>query len=826
MANIKVETKNKVDIDRKPRVYFTCHPGDFDKYFKRVCDDIFLTHDCAIYYTEDMTEAIAEEDKEIELGRNNLFVIPVTLKLLTTPNRAMVSDFVYAKEHHIPVLPLMMEQGIDIIYSRPDKFGELQYIDPNNTDLTAISYGDKLKKYLESVLVSSETAERVRAAFDAYIFLSYRKKDRRYANQLMRLIHANPEYRDIAIWYDEFLTPGESFKTSIDKILSDSKLFTLLVTPNLLEDGNFVMREEYPAAHNSGIEILPAEMEETDKDTLKAKYEGIPECVDPNAAEFRERLLETLTRLATKSNDTPEHNFLIGLAYLDGIDVEVDRERGVELITSAAEAGLPEAMEKLYKMYDEGIGVQLDYRKAVIWAENLADYMVSEYGEEHPDALAALNNLALTYGKIGDHRKALELNEKVYTLRCQILGKEHPDTLTSLNNLAVSYSKLGDHTKTLELQEKLYAMRCRILGEEHPDTLASLNNLAYTYGKLGDHKKQLELNEKVYTLLCRILGEEHPDTLTSLNNLAYTYGELGEHKKEAELEEKLYAIRCRILGKEHPDTLNSLNNLAYTYGELGEYKKELELTEKLYVLRCKVLGEGHPDTLESLNDLAYIYSYLGNRVKELELTEKLYVLRCKVLGEEHPDMLTSLNNLAVTYYKLGDHTKALELLEKVYTLCYRILGEEHPDTLTSLSSLAYTYGKLGDYEKQLELTQKLYALRCRIFGEENPDTLASLNSLALVYSDLGDHTKAIELVEKAYTLRSKVLGAEHPDTLASFGNLAYCYKTCGDYTKAIEIYEALYPLRVKVLGEDHPSTLKVLEQMKNIRSRLQNDDTE
>ena len=51
----------------------------------------------------------------------------------------------------------------------------------------------------------------------------------------MKLIHQNPECRDIAIWYDEFLIPGESFKDNIDKMLQSSKLFTLLVTPSLLK---------------------------------------------------------------------------------------------------------------------------------------------------------------------------------------------------------------------------------------------------------------------------------------------------------------------------------------------------------------------------------------------------------------------------------------------------------------------------------------------------------------------------------------------------------------------------------------------------------------
>ena len=157
----------------------------------------------------------------------------------------------------------------------------------------------------------------------------------------------------------------------------------------------------------------------------------------------------------------------------------------------------------------------------------------------------------------------LEINEKVYTISCRILGGEHPLTLTSLNNLAYTYGELGEHKKALEMNEKVYTLRCRILGDEHPDTLTSLSNLASTYGYLREHQKALEMKEKVYTIRCRILGEEHPDTLRSLSNLAYTYSDLGEHKKSLELLEKVYESRKRILGEEHPDTLTTLNNLTY-----------------------------------------------------------------------------------------------------------------------------------------------------------------------------------------------------------------------------------------------------------------------
>lgn len=178
----------------------------------------------------------------MDLGQFGVFLVPVTLRLMSDPCRAMRADIAYAKEKNIFILPFMMEKGIDSVYALSENFGERQYLSPLYTDSTAISYEDKLKKILDAVLISGELIERICASFDAYVFLSYRKKDRRYANELMRSIHAIPGCRDIAVWHDEFLTPGESFTENINKAMKKSKLFTLLVTPNILESGNFVMK--------------------------------------------------------------------------------------------------------------------------------------------------------------------------------------------------------------------------------------------------------------------------------------------------------------------------------------------------------------------------------------------------------------------------------------------------------------------------------------------------------------------------------------------------------------------------------------------------------
>lgn len=260
MARIEITTNIKSHLEIQPKVWFTCHPDDFDKYFGIIRGDILSGRQCALRYTSDMTEILSEEEQEIDLGQCNLVVVPITYRLLSEASRAMDLDLRYAFRNHIPVLPIVMEPGLDSLYSLPEKFGQLQYLDRFSTDQTAIPYAAKLKKHLDNLLYIFKTEVNIPNAFRAHIFLSYRKANRSLANKLMGLIHSHRQFWDVAIWYDEYLPLGEEFRPNIEASLKSSDLFMLLVAQNLLEDANFVMTEEYPAAKKEGIAILPVQM--------------------------------------------------------------------------------------------------------------------------------------------------------------------------------------------------------------------------------------------------------------------------------------------------------------------------------------------------------------------------------------------------------------------------------------------------------------------------------------------------------------------------------------------------------------------------------------
>jgi hypothetical protein len=61
--------------------------------------------------------------------------------------------------------------------------------------------------------------------------------------------------------------------------------------------------------------------------------------------------------------------------------------------------------------------------------------------------------------------------------RQRVLGEEHPNTLTSMNNLAFTLQCHVRHKDALVLMERCFRLRQQVLGEQHHKTQSSLNTL-------------------------------------------------------------------------------------------------------------------------------------------------------------------------------------------------------------------------------------------------------------------------------------------------------------------------------------------------------------
>lgn len=327
------------------------------------------------------------EDLELQLAEMNLFVFLVTSRFLLEPCFPKERLYGFAMKKHIPILPICLEAGLEKMFARQMNgicpgYGEIQVLNRRPADPTELPYPEKLRRNLYRILPAEEDYKKMEEAFSARIFLSYRKKDRKYALRMMKNIHRIPEFCRFSIWYDEFLNIGERWSAEILDRIRSCDLFLLLVTPSLLEAGNYCEIHEYPAAKEWKLPVLPVQMVRMDRGQMQEFHKKFPEAGDAVDGRNSGALEEALRSYLPCEEPSPESGFYMGLAFLNGVGVERNAEIAVRLISFAAGSGAPAAMDKLSDMYWSGEGVSVDYRKAVSWMEKAAAAWRYVYGEE------------------------------------------------------------------------------------------------------------------------------------------------------------------------------------------------------------------------------------------------------------------------------------------------------------------------------------------------------------------------------------------------------------------------------------------------------------
>ena len=702
IRGIRHRIKETNETGSRPRVFVTAHHEDQDAYLERIIRMLQDQQNCIVYYYEGEAGATDKELSEA-LDDMQLIVAIVTIRMLREPSLAMDRIVPYALAHNIPVLPLMMEEDPLGLFGK--KFGDLQYLMPDDPDKTAEPFEKKLEAYLADVLVSPETAQRIRDAFDACIFLSYRKKDRTFARELMKMIHRNPRYRDISFWYDEFLVPGEDFNDGISKALEDSDLFTMVVTPHLLEDPNYVMSHEYPAAQEKGKTIFPVEMDATDPAEMEKAYLDLPKIVAAGEnADWDMELEEKLKKFCVRTEaDKPEHTFLIGLAYLDGINMEVDTEKAVTLITAAADAGLEEAMRKLSLMYFRGKGVAKSVRSSAEWREKLRDSVrLRFYKDDADETLEELyreqNILCNLIFKLRDDVNAATGAYQLMDFAEKKLSRGLPG---AKRDLAFTAAKVGSICQYLDVFYQ---------SEE------ALKEAAEIYHELLEEEPSDELRRK----LCSVYGF-----------MGSLYGSRATTMAEEALE-SLEKAREQILAMEDEAYRESAQSqLIHLYRQSGDLLLRAERTEEALGMYTKAREEAEKIPAEKMvykekSALVNLYSSLADLEIDMGRREEAAAYRRKNIDilqlqiEEARDggmRYAGLYNRLAGFYRLtGDYEEAV----RCYDLCLNApeddpelpeVLEDHMNAYEGLGAVEYRLGHpdKGDtyYREELKLARAL-----------------------------------------------------------------------------------------------------------------------
>ncbi|KAJ7872885.1 P-loop containing nucleoside triphosphate hydrolase protein [Mycena olivaceomarginata] len=224
-------------------------------------------------------------------------------------------------------------------------------------------------------------------------------------------------------------------------------------------------------------------------------------------------------------------------------------------------------------------------------------------GENHPETLKVMGQLAKTYKSLGQFRRAEELKTVVLDRQKSVLGINHPETLQTMEDLSGTYLELAQFQEAERLTVIALEKRKEILGEDHPDTLTSTINLGWILHSLGRLNEAEEIQTAAIEKMKRLLGDEHPLTIWTKGNLGSTYRDLGQLEQAEKLQVSVVEQQRKILGEDHPYRMWTMGNLALTYQKQGKLKLAQEIQVVVLEKQKRTLGEEHPETVRAKEEL-------------------------------------------------------------------------------------------------------------------------------------------------------------------------------------------------------------------------------
>lgn len=345
------------------------------------------------------------------------------------------------------------------------------------------------------------------------------------------------------------------------------------------------------------------------------------------------------------------------------------------------------AIQRMCEKFPESFATERDFKCASLLISHAQELLREDDSKEilaTKESTATLATRVSSFlGEQGSNQTAIHYARLAVDLTKEAMGTRDPQALKAMNDLAVSLRRAGKFEEAESTARTALEDRSVELGSTHLDTLASMNNLAnvlYSRGKYGEaevlHRQTAALKEET-------LGKDHPDTWKTLDNLSVTLEKLGKLEEAESICRSVLEQRVQQLGAEDLSTLTSKSNLGTILQLQHRWEEAWELHTAALVGRVAILGQTHPETINSRANLAAIQQCQREYDAAELLTKQVLDLRTAVLGKHHPDTIKALRNMANLQHSMQRWREAERMYREAFWLARGALGDEHPDTLTA-----------------------------------------------------------------------------------------------------------------------------------------------
>lgn len=341
---------------RKIRVVVFGHPQDRAEMLQ-IATELLRVSDCEVCL-QSFDPNLSAEEVLLRIREFSVAVFAVSEAFLKEENVARQSFLPRAVSDRIRILPIKTVGAGNVGGLFSKLCGHLHLLDRNAEDYPKqlVSYCDQQIDPYHMMWLSPEEEKVRRELFVGKAFLSYRKKDAGFLYRLLDFLREIPELADLAIFYDKALIPGEDFSQQLQEEMKSSQIVFFVVTPQILEEGNYVIREEYPQAVAEGKLLIPVILEETDRTRLSEVFPEFRAVWDLRERDaLRQFLINVRTGFGKIGKFSPMKKHFLAYAYENGEGTERNTAFSNRLFQEAAEEGFLSAKAKLVLQHIDGI---------------------------------------------------------------------------------------------------------------------------------------------------------------------------------------------------------------------------------------------------------------------------------------------------------------------------------------------------------------------------------------------------------------------------------------------------------------------------------------
>lgn len=478
---------------------------------------------------------------------------------------------------------------------------------------------------------------------------------------------------------------------------------------------------------------LVAERDEAQRQEAKSRemlefvenlFYGVDPVVSGETQISAAELLEKATERLSDFDDRPEVQAALQSSFGEIYTENARYGEAIPLLRAAIETQkswnrpLDRELAETMSRYGIALRRQLRYEEAEEVQSEVLARRLAIYGEQSPEVLSTLMNLAVIRSNSGRLQEALGTYEQVVAHFRDRDNMMHEEAASALHNMALTQLRLYRFTESEASYREAFEIRRQILGPKELYTLSSRVNLAYVLTQQRKLDTALAHLESACPGMVEIFDAGHSATMFC---------------------QLLGATIARLEGR-WADAEQLLSTLE-AFHPAGE--GELAIWTKLAMERSRLLVEqGRADVAEPR--MRFALGALGS-----------------ALAEDDPLHIRAKAQWILTKVAQGQPSEeALRLQEEVLGIMEDRYSADHPGLAPGLARLAVLGARLDPRAEHLTLSDRALDLGA---GLPQADTLSTLWwHRATVLRLLGREAEAQAAQEQSIAIFAERFGTDHP----------------------------------------------------------------